>query len=651
VKFEYLFRPGKIGCMEVKNRIIKSPLSLSFATRQGDVTQKIISHYREVARGGAGLVTVEVTYVTERGAQVSACHMGLYDDEFIMGHAFIAEAIHAHGARAAIQLGHAGRQKILLTKPPIVAPSRVPYEPSLVAGGPIPQELTTEEVRALTRDFASAARRARTAGYDMIELHGAAGYLITQFISRVTNKRTDMYGGSLRSRMRFPLETVTAVREAIGPDMPLSVQICATDYEEGGIGLEESIEFCKEMEKAGVDVIHVSGGTHATMTRVIPTMYQPYGLHVDAAEAVKKAVKVPVIGHGGIPNPMYAEEILRAGKADFISFGRPLLTDPYMPRKAQEGRVEDIRPCIRCLDGCLTRGIGTRCSVNPAQGMEDEYGDDVYRREALLGSIKRKVAVIGGGAAGMEAARVAALRGHSVTLYEKRALGGVFFEDNVPDFKRDLRAFMHYLIAQMGKLGVKVVKREATRGVIEKGGFDAIVVATGAHLITPPVPGVGKQLVADIFDVYHEKGKGVGEKVVVIGDGMNGCEVALYLAQLGRKVTVTGFRGSMVEVASEGGRFLRPVLLNLLKNLGVSIRIGLVLIEITDRSAVFVDRVARNHVFEADTVVLATGMSPERKLAEELERGAIPVYRAGDCVEPRRMYEAVHSGHIAGRRV
>ncbi|MBM2831203.1 MAG: FAD-dependent oxidoreductase [Dehalococcoidia bacterium] len=651
MKFEYLFRPGKIGRMEIKNRIIKSPLSLSIATYNGDITPKIIAHYREMAKGGAGLVIMEVTYITEKGSQGSPCAVALWNDEFIMGHAFVTEAIHAWGARAGIQLGHNGRQKRLLTKPPIVAPSRVPYEASLAAGGGIPLELTTEEVRQLSKDWAAAARRAKIAGYDLIEIHGASGYLLTEFISQLTNKRNDMYGGSLKNRMRFPLEVVAGVREAIGPDMPISYQVCAEEFESGGIELEETVEFAKELEKAGVDIIHVSGGTHTTMHMNIPTMYQPYGLHVPAAEAIKKVVKVPVIGHGAIPNPQYAEDILKAGKADFISWGRQFLSDPAWPRKAQEGRVEDIRPCIRCLDGCLERWIGTRCSVNAAVCWEDERTDEVYQREAKLNTEKRKIAVIGGGPAGLEAARVAALRGHQVTLYEMRELGGMLIEDSVPEFKKDLRPLTAYLATQMKKLGVHVVKRQATKETIQKGGFDAVIVGTGANLIIPQVPGVDKPIVTDIFEVYRSKGKGVGEKVVIIGDGMTGCELALYLAQMGKKPIVTGFRGSMAEVAAEGGRAPRAVLLDMLKKREVPIRFGLVLIEVTDNSAVFVDRVARKHILEADTIVLATGLTPETKLAEELEKGQIPVYRVGDCVKPRRIYDAIHSGHDVGARL
>ncbi|MFC1962743.1 NADH oxidase, partial [Chloroflexota bacterium] len=301
MKFEYLFRPGKIGKLDLKNRIIKSPLSLSVATYMGDITPKIISHYREMAKGGAGLVIVEVTYITEKGSQGSPCAIALWNDEFIMGHAFLTETIHTWGAKAGLQLGHNGRQKRLMTKPPIVAPSRVPYEASLAAGGPIPQELTTEEVRQLSKDWAAAAKWAKIAGYDLIEIHGASGYLLTEFISRMTNKRTDMYGSSLKNRMRFPLEVVTAVRDAIGPDMPISYQVCAEEFVDGGIELEETIEFSKELEKAGVDIIHVSAGTHTTMHMNIPTMYQPHGLHVPAAEAIKKVVKIPIVGHGGIP--------------------------------------------------------------------------------------------------------------------------------------------------------------------------------------------------------------------------------------------------------------------------------------------------------------------------------------------------------------
>lgn len=651
MKFEYLFKPGKIGKVELKNRIIKRALSLSYGTRNGDVTPKVISHYKEVAKGGSGLCIVEVSYVAEKGAQGSPCQLALWDDEYIMGHAFIAEAIHAGGAKAACQLNHAGRQKRLFAKPPIVAPSRVGYEAALAVGGPVPQELTTEEVRQLPKDFAAAAARARIAGYDMIELHGANGYLLTQFVSPLTNKRTDMYGGSLRNRMRFPLEVVASVRAAIGPDMPLSYQVCAVEYDPGGIELPETLEFVKELEKAGVDVIHVNGGTHTSMHMSITTMYQPNGVHIPAAEAVKKLVKVPIIGHGGIPNPQYAEDILKAGKADFISFGRPLLADPQMPKKAEEGRLEDIRPCIRCMDGCLERWIGTRCTVNASVGWEDERTDEVYLKEAKLNTEPKKVAVIGGGPAGAEAARVATLRGHKVTLYEKRAIGGIIHEDAVPNFKQDLMPLANYLDNAVKKLGIKVVKKEATADIIETGKFDKVIVATGGRIIIPKVPGCDKPIVSDVFKVYQNKGKGVGERVVVVGDGMTGCEVGLYLTQMGKKVTITGFRGSMPEVAAEGGKALQKVLLGKLAELQVPIHIAMVLIEVTDNAAVFVDRMGRKFTFECDTVVMAAGVSPDRRLPDELKKRNIPFMEIGDVVAAKRIYEAIHAGHDAGRMV
>lgn len=647
MRYPKLFAPGRIGNLELPNRIIKAPTSTGMSNIDGSVSERLIRHYREVAKGGTGLIIAEYAYVDDIASKSAHCQLGISSNEHISGLTLLAETIKEQGARAGIQIEHCGRQKFLGT-PPIKAASVVPWPALKARSGDkaIPEQLSIDEIALIVEAFGDAAQRAVAAGFDLVEIHGAHGYLITNFLSPHTNKRTDRYGGAFENRTRLLVEIIENARSKIGRAFPLTVRLSGTDYEPDGFGIDETIEVARIAESLGIDAIHVSGGDHHQMIHQVSPMSVPRLHNVWAAEAVRKAVGIPVIASGSITLPDFAEEILADGKGDFISLGRPLWADPQWSNKAREGRQEDIRPCIRCNDGCLDRTFfhfrAVGCSVNPEIGREGDL-------QVTPAPASKKVAVVGGGVAGMEAARVAALRGHRVTLFEKRSLGGVLQEASVAEFKSDLRFLIDYLATQMDKLGVDVVRRHAEAADIA-GRFDAAVVAIGGQASAPPIPGIDGPCVMDAIDVFNG-GATPGRRVLVLGGGETAVEVALYLQQAGRDVTILHRRDELMardctitDKISYGEMLARA---------GVEIVTGLQVSEISGGRVGATDRNGRPHHFEADSIVTALGYGPNRDgLAEALRAGGgIDVFEVGDCVRTAKVYDAMHAGYRAGCRI
>jgi 2,4-dienoyl-CoA reductase-like NADH-dependent reductase (Old Yellow Enzyme family)/thioredoxin reductase len=596
----------------------------------------MIRYYREVSRGGVGLVIVENSHVDNKASKSAICQLSSSNDEHKSGLTWLAFTIKSNGAKACLQLGHAGGQKFLRT-PPIKAPSRVTSEEGYRAGISAPEELTFEEIREIVESFGDAALRAKQSGFDMIEILGCHGYLVTNFLSPRTNRRTDCYGGDLENRMRFLIEVIDNIFMKVGKDYPLSVRLNGTDYEKNSISIEETKKVALALEGIGVSTIHVSGGGHNTIHKLAAPMYGSLATNVWAAEELKKVVRIPIIASGSITTPQLAETILDQGKADFISLGRPLLADPYFPVKAQEGRLEDICPCIRCLDGCNVRGfaIGSlNCTVNATIGREDELRITPALRP-------RSIAVIGGGPAGMEAARVAALRGHQVTLFEKRKLGGILIEASTPEFKADIRRLIDYLSIQIKRTGVKIVDKEATCQMIKDGRFEAVIVATGATSSVYDVPGINKPNVVSFLDIFQ--GAKTGENVIVVGGGKIGCDVTLFLAEQRKKVTVTT-RGD--DIARDMNRAERLAYFERLSTQNVEIRTGVHLEKVMDKGIIVGDKTGSKFEIKGDHVVLAPGLVPNRRLFDELDMiPNLKVYGVGDCVVPRTIYDAIHEGY------
>lgn len=647
-----LLEPGMIGSVHLKNRAVSSPMITGYATRDGDVTDRLLRFYKAKAQGGMGLVIVEYSYIDQKASQSARCQLGAYDDTNIIGLARLSEVMHEEGAKTCLQLVHTGRQRFMGI-PPIVAPSPVPWEALHRRGVPVPTELSVEEIHDIVESFGDAALRAKQAGFDMVELHGAHGYLITGFLSPHTNRRTDMYGGSLQGRMRFALEVVDNCRKKLGPDYPLLIRLSGSEYMDDGLAIEDTLEIAKTLENAGITAFDLSGGNHHTLhTQVVPS-YLPLAFNSWAAEAVKQEVSIPVMATGSITSPALAETILQETGVDYIGFGRPFVADPYFMKKVQEGRPEDIRPCIRCCEGCLARGImsnqSMKCSVNVAVGREESFGALQYTGDDPAEKT-RNVMVIGGGPGGMEAARVAHLRGHHVILYEKRKqLGGVLIEASVPDFKQDLRPLIQYLKAQLGNLGVTChLGKEVTRETVLKENPDVIIAATGADPAIPDVPGIDKPLAVDALQVF--RGHKLGQQVVVIGGGMIGSEIGLWLAEQGKEVTVTSRQENPVyghDVTHHN------VIMERLANADVTLLPQLLLYEITD-DGVIMQNIAhgfQKQTIPCDHVVIVAGFKPNRALVDELLNAGHTVIPVGDCVSARKIHDAIYEGHLAARSV
>lgn len=627
-----LFRPGHIGSLELKNRVIKSPQTTALANQDGTVTQRLVNHYKRLAEGGPGLIIVEYSYVDDDASKSIHAQLGISRREHIPGLGWLVDEVHAAGAKIGIQLEHCGRQKFLGTQP-IKTASEVSWDYVESQYGERPQVLTEEEIQGVVASFADAAERAWLARFDLVEVHAGHGYLLTNFLSPHTNKRTDRYGGSFENRARLTLEVVAAIRERVPRDFPLSVRLSVTDYEKDGIPIEETVQLAQLLQAAGVDVIHASGGHHALMEYEVSPWYMPRALHRWGWEKIKPEVTIPVIGSGSLVTPQVAAEALEGG-ADFVSLGRAMLADPDWTRKAQEGRLLDIVPCIRCNDGCLDRGLNvgrsTGCTVNPSMGEE-------YRYPIEPAAARRRVAVVGGGPAGLRAAAVLADRGHDVTLYEPGELGGALVPATRSSSKQDLAGLRDHLVHQVRSRPVEIVAEHVDAKTLADGGFDLVYVATGA--VPRELPGV--RLAQDVTDP-----KDVVSPVVVVGGGMTGADTALWLAGAGHEVTLAeagpGILGNR-EVFTDA-----MVLPQILADKGVAVLTGAEVTECGEDAV----RTADGRLIPAATVLAAIGNDSGSGLATALCEAApdLEVVTLGSAARNGRVFDALHGAFFEARR-
>ncbi|HIX33946.1 NADH oxidase [Gemmiger sp. An120] len=641
--FPTLFSPCKIGNVTIKNRICKAPQTTGLSHMDGSVSSRLVRCYEDLARGEVGMIIVEYAFVDRKYSKSASNQLGICDDEYIVGLGWLADTIKNLGSVPCIQIEHCGRQRFLGPPMKSASPNPWPLMYERYGRAAIPEELTIDEIHQLVEDFGRAALRAKTAGFQVVEIHGAHGYLITNFLSPFTNQRRDWYGGSRENRFRFLEQVFTRCKEYVGEDFPIIVRLSGTDYEPGGMTIDDTIYYAQRLEQLGCAAIDVSGGDHHQMIHQVTPMQLDRGHNVWAAEAIKKVVKIPVFATGSITQPDFAEEILASGKADFISMGRPLLADPYWAKKAQEGHPEDISPCIRCNEGCLDRGnhLGKsiNCTMNPTLGFEDAL--------AIRPADKvRKVAVVGGGPAGLKAADTAALRGHEVTLFEKRALGGWLHEASYPDFKADIRDALRYLVTQVNKHGVTVVEKEATAA--DLAGFDAVIVATGTTPAGLPVPGADRPNVTLAVDALKEGGVRPTGQVVVVGGGLIGVETAvLFSRQPDTQVTILEMLPQIMNGCSDCDKIVYG---GWIQENGVQVFTSSKVVSIGEEGVTFEQRSRRGTV-PADHVFLATGMKPNQALYEELLAQGVMVYNVGDSQAPGKIYDAVHSGYKAGLKV
>jgi 2,4-dienoyl-CoA reductase-like NADH-dependent reductase (Old Yellow Enzyme family)/thioredoxin reductase len=633
-KLNHLFQPAKIGCMTLANRVIMAPMYTQLANENGYVSDRLLAYYEERARGGMGLIIVENTAVA-RGGESETREPAIFDDTYLEGLSKLAAVIHKHGVKAAIQLHHAGRQRPKHMGEP-VAPSAIACKFLKVE----PRALTTEEADDLVEKFATGALLAKKAGFDAVEFHGAHGYLICQFLSGYTNKRTDKYGGSLEKRMRFALDIVKKARQKLGSDFPIMFRISAKEFVPDGLEIEQTKVIARALQDAGVDSVDVSAGIYERGQWTCQPGWLPRGCLVPFAEEIKKNVSVPVIVAGRIVDPRFADTVLAQGRADFIALGRPFLTDPQILVKAKEGRYDDIRMCIACCNcmDSLLRGKAISCSVNAELGREAE--------KLLPAKKPKKVVVIGGGPGGMETARVAALKGHKVTLYEKdKALGGQLITAAVPPGKDELQTTIRYLSAQLYKEGIDVRLGHApTAQEIIDLHPDVVIVATGSITERPAIAGADLPHVFLARDVLAGN-KPVGQKMVVVGGGRVGCETAELLARQGKDVTLVRMSGKN-RLAHELGPASRNSFLQTLAASGVKIRGSATIVSIDKEGVIVSDSGASEHI-TADTVILSPAPTADNGIISLLEGKFPQMLVIGDCSKPRTIMDAIHEGYAA----
>ncbi|HAY21851.1 MAG TPA: NADH oxidase [Desulfobacterales bacterium] len=646
--YKKLFSPLQVGPLTLRNRISYSPTLTGFATVDGEVSRLMLDYYNRLAKGGAGMVyigSVSVDWPTSRN---NYCVLRADDNRFIFGLNKLAETIQKNGAAAVLQVHHAGRFG-KVDEP--VGPTELP---GMFMEGKMTKNvraLKTVEVEGLVEKFAQAALRARQAGFDMVDIHGGTGYLIQEFYSPHTNKRMDKYGGSFENRIRFPLEIVERTRELCGEDYPLSFTLIADELTPDGSGtpLSEGIALAKRLEQAGINIIICRAGTYETMClgEGVLAMRSPAGVTLPITAAVKKEIGIPVASFAKIHDPEFMEKILEEGKADLIHTARALIADPELPKKTKAGRVEDVRRCISCFM-CHERFNNARymgCAVNASMGLEDT--------ECSLEKVRepKKVVVIGGGPGGMEAARIAALRGHKVTLFEKdKELGGQLIFAALGLGKEVYKTkVIDWLKLQCEKAGVEIIlNKEATAKDIEKIKPDAVVVATGVSFPKPPIPGVDGKNVCSFSDVLMKKVNLSGKEVVVIGGSDIGTEVADFLAETGSKVTVIRRKP---EIGAELVFTEKAYIMQKFVEYKVALRPGLAAQEITRDGVVVMDKKWRKSLIKADAVVLALGGASNASLAEALDGKVPEIHVVGDAKNPRKLYTAIQEGFYAGRRV
>jgi len=644
--FPHLFSPFKIGNLALKNRLVMAPMALNYSTEKGGLQQRQIDYYVERAKGGVGLIVSESNYISPEGRSAPN-RLGLYSDDMVPQHRKLVEAIHRENTPIIAQLHHAGRNAPsgAIGQYP-VGPSAVPLlTKGQVYVGTIPRALSIPEIENLIEMYGRAARRAVAAGFDGILVHSANGYLLHTFLSPRSNKRTDRYGGSEENRARFLLEVVRKVRDVIGPDMPVVVRLTGEEHQEGGYGVDFICRVARWLEEAGVDEINISSGSHEEVEWTCAPRNFPEGHNVANAARVKAGVKVPVSVVGRIKRPEMAEQIVAEGKADLIWMGRALIADPYLPKKAQEGRVEEIRECISC-GTCAIRirqGDDMQCTVNPEAGREAEM-------KLVPAERPRRVLVVGGGPAGLEAARAAAARGHRVTLVDRhRELGGQLLYAAAAPHSVEMERLARYLAQAAKGAGVEVLSgTEATPDLVESIQPQVVVAACGAKPVVPPIPGAGLPHVFTAHQLLSgEIDERLGRRVAVIGGGLTGVASAEYLLERGHETFIV----EMLDwIMADGNVVEKRTLTQELCERGVAIFVK-TKAEAVTRRGVVISRLGEREVVAADSVVMAVGVRSDRDLLARLDIGDLEVHVIGDAQSPRRIIDALLEGARVGRQI
>jgi 2,4-dienoyl-CoA reductase (NADPH2) len=667
MEFPHLFSPININGMELKNRIVMTAMHLGY-TPEGEVTDQLVDFYGARAKGGVGLIIVGGCTIDAYGGFSSM--LSINDDRCIPGLQRLVFVAKTEGAKIAAQLYQAGRY----THSSMIG-GRKPFSASAVRSrltGETPRALELEEIPQVQNSFAEAAVRAKKAGFDAVEILGAAGYLISQFLSPLTNLREDRYGGPLNHRMRFGIEVVEKVRAAVGPDYPIIMRLAGNDFMEGGNTNREARIFAGELEKAGVDLFNITGGWHETRIPQL-TMFVPQKAFVYLAKGIKSAVRVPVIATNRINAPSLGEKIIKQGEADMVTMARALLADPDLPKKAMEGRADLIYHCIACNQGCFDNIFKMKpviCLVNPRAGREWEI-------DLTLSAKPKAVLVVGGGPAGMKTACMLAERGHQVTLVEKDMhLGGqILLNRDIPG-RAEMIHVATDLVNNLHNLGVELILgTEADEAFIKEREPDAVVLATGAGPYLPEMEGIDDDRVVSAWDVLTGDAE-VGEKVVVVGGNAVGLETALFLAHQGtlspevlhflvvnkaetwetiESLVNKGSKEVVVvemekKVGKDIGSSTRWTVFAELRRLGVKIITGARALGIKPKG-LEIEKDESSEILEADSIVMATGSVSNDSLEAKIGDMVKEVYRIGDAKEPRNALEAIKEGFYTGLKI
>ena len=675
--FEHLFKPIKIGNFEVANRIVHVPTDISSSNADGSVSDRDIHHHAEIAKGGTGFVIVGATTPDSKTGRPTVTCFVADADNYIPGLTRLAASMHRYGAKCAVQLQHPGRQcaipryntmstNDMVIKLPWSAGHEIVYENAEEKGKPV-RAMATEEVLEMVDKFSEAAWRVKQAGFDAVELHAAHGYLISQFMSPLLNRRIDRFGGSFENRMRFPLAIIDQIHKKCGKDFPVLVRYSVDEWVPGGRELDESVLVAKTFEQAGVAALDLSQCVQESPGAGFDPMYYPEGWTTYASEAIKKVVNIPVINSHSLRNPEFCDQLIAENKTDMVGLSRQILADPYWPVKAYYGKTKEIRRCISCLTGCWQESMMAKkeigCAINPACG--NENFDDMRASETPA-----NIAVVGGGPAGMEAARIATVRGHKVTLFEKTGeLGGAILGCCLVPGKEKMKWYADWIRNQVKELGVEV-KLNTQPTVEELKAFDIVLNATGASSYVPQVFGKSENVlrfedviacpkVSCEFNPGNRKNTKTGEKVLVWGDHYAAVDTAAFLASIGKQVTVVTQNkefGSSVEVIHMyvlRKRFAQTdaeALDSKPYKYPVKVIENATLYEIRDGEVVIEDKEFNRTTLKIDTVVTCH-TRPNTELFEALKNAGVKVLNAGDAVRPRNLNAAVTEGAAFGLNV
>lgn len=636
----YLFTPFRVKNIELKNRIVLPPLASFLIEKGGGITEKTVEHYRRRAAGGPAMVIMEACAISPEGV-VSPNQARIDEDWLLEGLSRIAAAVREEGAIPAVQLHHAGRQ----VSPKVIG--RKPLAPGTLAcpfiRGDV-EPLSVEGIRDIVDKFADGSVRAREAGFELVEIHGAHGYLVNQFLSGYSNNRTDQYGGTVINRTRFAREIVEAIRTRLGPEFPISFKISAQEFVDGGLDVPESVEILKILVDAGIDAVQVSAGNDSTPEWICQPMFMKKACLAESAGRIKAALSIPVMAVGRINDPWTADSLIDRQLADLVCIGRGLMADPEMPIKAREGRFDEIRTCIACntcMQSIFKKGK-LECLVNPSLGREREM-------EIVPTSKPKKILVVGGGPGGINAAWVAAKRGHEVHLYEKKPyLGGQLVPGTRTTYKREMHSLIHFQKKQLETYNVHChLGQEVDTAFIRRENPDAVILATGSRPVIPVVEGIEHDFVLT-FEAILNGDELTVKDTVVIGGGATGCEVAYHLAEAGSQVVVIE---QLPKIGGDLESITRRMLIGKLKELGVRIYPGHRLSRIESDGVIVSGPDGDEKRIEAQRVVIAIGTRSEDAIHKEVKALGFETHIIGDCLHPRTAKAALLDGARLGRSI